>query len=443
MQLSRNLLMLLALGASSAWPRDAAASEIPAVALEARLATPVALAGAPQTTFLKVEVSGSRLKLAARPAVNLAIVIDKSGSMAGSKMDRAREAAVQAVTRLAPNDIVSVIAYDTTVRVVVPATKASDREVLIAGIRTIRAEGDTALFAGVAKAAGEVRKFLDRGRVNRIILLSDGLANVGPSSPAELGGLGASLRREGISVTTFGLGLGYNEDLMTSLARHSDGNHAFIEDAANLGAYFDLELGTALAVVAQDLELRVVFAEGVRPLRVLGRAAEIIGGEVVTSMNQVYALQKQHLVVEVELPPGVHLASRPVASVRATYSNLGTRATESASREVSVSYAAEVVAVERATDRDVIVSSVELIANEQNRLAVKERDEGRVDVARDLLKKNARYLRDNATRWSAPKLDELNQSNEEDASNLEGESWNRQRKVMRKKQIELELQQAY
>ena len=132
-----------------------------------------------------------------------------------------------------------------------------------------------------------------------------------------------------------------------------------------------------------------------------------------------------------------------MASVRATYSNLGTRATESASREVSVSYAAEVVAVERATDRDVIVSSVELIANEQNRLAVKERDEGRVDVARDLLKKNARYLRDNATRWSAPKLDELNQSNEEDASNLEGESWNRQRKVMRKKQIELELQQAY
>jgi len=73
-----------------------------------------------------------------------------------------------------------------------------------------------------------VRNFLSQDRVNRIILLSDGLANIGPDTPAELGQLGTELGRERIAVTTIGLGLGYHEDLLTQLANHSDGNHAFV-----------------------------------------------------------------------------------------------------------------------------------------------------------------------------------------------------------------------
>lgn len=84
------------------------------------------------------------------------------------------------------------------------------------------AGGGTALYAGVAQGASELREFLDPHRVNRIILLSDGQANKGPSSPSELGNLGAALISEGISVTTIGIGLGYNEDLMTQLAPRSD-----------------------------------------------------------------------------------------------------------------------------------------------------------------------------------------------------------------------------
>lgn len=413
------------------------------LSLQTRVSTPLAPAGRLGTAYLKVQLTGRPMAMATRPPVNVALVIDKSGSMQGTKMERAKEAAMQAISRLGPQDIVSIVAYDTSVKVLAPATKASDKGPLFEAIRRIRPSGDTALFAGVVKGAAEVRKFIERGRVNRVILLSDGLANVGPSSPYELGNLGASLVREGISVTTFGLGLGYNEDLMTELARQSDGNHAFIEDAANLGQFFELELGTAVAVVAQDVRIRVQCAPGTRPLRVIGRPAEIVGGVVTTSMNQVYANQTQFLLLEVELAPGADNERRPLAAVDVSYGNLTTRASESMAAAAEVSFTHDVAAVERSTDREVMVSTVESLANEQNALAVSLRDRGEVQQARDVLRKNAAWLQDNSARYNAPSLDKLKRDNEEDEQNLEGESWNRQRKSMRKKQLQMEMQQMY
>src|SRR5207244_2362433 len=108
--------------------------------------------------------------------------------------------------RLTQDDVVSIIAYDGAVQVLVSATKLSDRDLVRARIRAIAPGGATALFAGVSRGIEEVRKFKAPGRVNRVILLSDGQANVGPSSPNELGRLGAACAKESISVTTIGLG---------------------------------------------------------------------------------------------------------------------------------------------------------------------------------------------------------------------------------------------
>ena len=160
-----------------------------------------------QTVWIRVGLKGARLDAGKkRPAANVAIVLDKSGSMNGEKMNQARAAAIDAVRMLNKDDIVSVVTYDSTVNVLVPATKLSEPEQVISKIRGIKSGGNTALFAGVSKGAAEVRKFLDRKRVNRVILLSDGLANIGPSSPGELGNLGKSLQKENISVSTLGLG---------------------------------------------------------------------------------------------------------------------------------------------------------------------------------------------------------------------------------------------
>ena len=87
-----------------------------------------------------------------------------------------------------------------------------------------------------------------------------------PDSPAALGDLGASLGKSGISVTTIGLGLGYNEDLMVRLAEKSDGNHAFVENSRDLSRIFEYEFGDILSVVAQDVKIKINCLPGVKPV---------------------------------------------------------------------------------------------------------------------------------------------------------------------------------
>ena len=151
-----------------------------------------------------------------RPPVNLAVVLDRSGSMGGDKIVKAREAAIEALRRRGPTDIFSLIAFDHDVETIVPAQAASNTAWIEERIRAIQPRGSTAIFAGVSQGAAELRRNIESRRyVSRIILLSDGQANVGPSTPQELGRLGASLVKEGISVTSVGVGIDYNEDLMT------------------------------------------------------------------------------------------------------------------------------------------------------------------------------------------------------------------------------------
>ncbi len=160
-------------------------------------------------------------------------------------------------------------------------------------------------------------------------------------------------------------------------------------------------------------------------------------------MNQIYASQRQHLLLEVEVAPGSENERRRVAGVSVTYGDLKTRTSDVVSDEAVVTFTGDRGAAERAADRSVMVSAVELIANERNALAVSLRDRGEVQQAREVLRDNAAYLRSNSVQLDAPALEMLRQENETDADNLEGENWNRQRKSMRKKQLKLDMQQMY
>lgn len=385
-----------------------------------------------QITYLRVALTGFDLPgESMRAPLNVAIVIDKSGSMQGTKIEQAKEAARAALSQLRPDDIVAIVAYDDTVEVLVPATKVSDRDTIERGISRLSAGGMTALFAGVVKGANEVRKFLGRERVNRVILLSDGAANVGPTSPRDLGQLGATLRREGIAVTTVGLGLGYNEDLMVALALASGGQHVFIEHERQLASVFREGFGNLASIVAKEVVVKIRLAEGVRPVRVLGREADIVGQTVTVQMPALYARQLDDLVLEAELRP---LAPQvlPFANVEVSYHNVSTQALD------RVSMALKVELVEDAgrageTNAAVMIAVIERLANERSRQAVELRDQGRLEDARRLLEQNARELREGAARYGSKTLETLATEYARDASNIDGESWNRQRKVMQRR----------
>ncbi len=256
-----------------------------------------------------------------RPAVNLSIVLDRSGSMAGQKLEKARQGAVEALRRLGDRDIFSLVSYDHRVQTVVPARLARNVEWIEGRIQQIRSGGNTALFSGVCHGAAEIRKHIGRDYVQRLILLSDGIANVGPRSPEDLGRLGAALSKEGISVTTIGVGTDYNEDLMTRLSQNSDGNTYFVESERDLPRIFAAELGDVLDVVAQGVRMRIDCSNGVRPLALIGREGRLRGNSVELSLNQLYGRQQKYVLIEMEIPPGSDGEQRDIAVVTVSYNN--------------------------------------------------------------------------------------------------------------------------
>lgn len=405
------------------------------VTLDVSLAHPTLLAGASQTTYLKVGLHGFKIsETEKRPPVNIALVLDKSGSMAGQKLVRAKDAAIRALDSLDSDDIVSVIAYDSTVQIVVPATKLTDKQSVRQAIEGIRSGGNTALFAGVSKGAAEVRKFLDRNRVNRVILLSDGKANVGPSSPSALGDLGASLMKEGIAVSTLGLGLDYNEDLMVELARRSDGNHVFVEEATELAEVFIREFNDALSVVAQEITITIRCAPGIRPVRLMGIEGEINGREVIVLLNQLYSEQEKYALLEVEIPESLAMHTRPVAEVEVTYANMETKTTDRLSSSIGVYFDASPEVVKERTNVKVMTECVLQIANERNVWAVVLRDEGKMEEAKELLESNYGYLNKNAEILHSQKLRQRALDNDKQSKTLNEKDWKRTRKGMRSQQ---------
>jgi Ca-activated chloride channel family protein len=280
------------------------------------------------------------LRARARPPVNLALVIDRSSSMQGDRIAQAREAALELVRRLGPDDIVSLVAYDSEVEVLVPAQRVGRARGLEAAILGLTPRGMTALYGGVARGAEEVRRHIEEpGYVHRVILLSDGQANVGPRSPEELGRLGAALMKEGVAVTTIGLGLGYNEDLMTRLAQRSDGNTYFVEHSADLPRIFATELGDVLNVVARRVVIEIDFPAGVRPVRFVGREGAISGQRAELALNQLYGGQERFALVEVEVAPTSPGSVREIARAQVRYDDVASQrtATLSATREVNFS----------------------------------------------------------------------------------------------------------
>jgi len=414
------------------------------VLLDVRAARSILKADEKQNAWVRVGMDGFKLDSGRkRTPVNVALVLDKSGSMQGEKIARAREAAISAIRRLRPEDIVSVITYDSTVNVLVPATKLTDRDYVIAAIGRIQAGGSTALFAGVSKGATEIRKFADDNNVSRIVLLSDGKANVGPKTPGELGDLGASLMKENIAVTTLGLGLGFNEDLMVQLASRSGGNHEFIENASELADIFNQEFDSVTSVVAQQIEMRITVPEGIRPVRVLGNDAEINGQQIFTKLSSIYSEQNKHVVLELEVPKSGSGSKRDLATVSVSYLNMKTQMRDTLTGRVDVTFSNDESAVSKSLNANVMADVAALVANETNKLATKFLDEGDHAQCIILLNRNSAYLKENSA--LAPgnkKLQALYRLNRDQVGQVSRRDTNRARKSMRESQYKVESQQA-
>jgi len=373
-------------------PAAAAAADKP-VALEAKLAQPVMKAGETQKNYLRVALNGCEPKRSTeRTPVNVAFVIDRSGSMSGARIAQAREAAVMAVNRLDQNDIASVVIFDDKVDVLIPAQPVNDRGKFINGIRRIGERGGTAIHAGVTEGAREVRKFKDPKRLNRIVLLSDGEANVGPSRPADFAQLGSALLGEGISVSTIGLGLGYNEDLMLQLARASDGNHAFANAADDLMQIFNREFDDVLAACAQTVAIDVEAGPGVKLTRALSREGNLQNDRASFKMNHVYAATEHYVLMEIVVEGTPTADEHDLGRVHVSYTVPQTGARETIDTPIRGRFSINAEEVKAARDQTVTVAVVEQTARARAQEAVKLRDQGKHTEAAKLFQQNVEEI---------------------------------------------------
>jgi Ca-activated chloride channel family protein len=429
------LSAVAACAAASLLMPPAAAGADGALTLTARLANSVMKSGGDGKNYLRIGLDGCKPEPdAARTPVNVAFVIDRSWSMLGERLDQARAAAAMAVDRLAPTDIASVIVFSDRSQVILPAQPVINKELFKDAIAQIGANGSTALYDGVTTGADEVRKFKDARHFNRVVLLSDGMANVGPVATAAFRTLGGILLSQGISVTTIGLGADYNEDIMLQLARASDGNHAFAKAPADLTRIFNREFDDALTSCAQMVSVDVDLKPGWRFVRALSRDGEIDGQHARFRLNQVYAATEHYVLVEVEGHGDPSAQPAELGHVRIAYTTARTGAPQTAEAAFSGRFSSSDAEVKAGEDAAVMASVVEQETRQRTEEAIALRDGGRNLAAAALFSRNAADLA--AAIKSNPAAAPALMSLQDEYAHLRSLSsdpsqWNVQRKALR------------
>jgi Ca-activated chloride channel family protein len=200
----------------------------------------------------------------ARPPLSLAVVIDRSGSMGGTPIQNAKRAAAELVDQLRPEDAFAIVTYSSTDELVMPIGRASDaaKQAAHAAIDKIFDDGGTCISCGLTRGAAELARSPVAGGLHRMVLISDGQANEGIWDRDELAQLASDTAARGVSISSVGVGLDFDEVTMIRLAEVGHGHYYFVEDTAKLAAMFAAELGGLADTVATDVRLVVDPARG-------------------------------------------------------------------------------------------------------------------------------------------------------------------------------------
>ena len=397
----------------------------------------------PQNVILKITLDAPTVpENTTRPRVNIALVMDRSGSMGGTKIQMAKAAAMEALSRLGKDDVFALVTYATDVTTRVPAQKVRETAAIINAIKGIEASGNTALFGGVSQGAAEIRKNIEDDYVHRVVLLSDGLANVGPRNPSDLGRLGAGLFKENISVTTVGVGTDYNEDLMAQLAQKSDGNTYFAESGTDLPRIFAAELGNVLNVVAKQVVVTITLPSGIEPVEIIGREGRIRDNRIELSMNQLYGGQEKFALVEVRMPGHKAGSIVEIAKADVSYHDPFSMKTLNSQAKATARFSRNQDKVAESTNAQVVKDyqlNLNALAQEK---AIELSDQGKTKEAARELRQSAAALKGYAGKYNDEQALEEARDAEIQADMLETQGMSKKsRKALRTKSYQMKNQQ--
>jgi Ca-activated chloride channel homolog len=242
-----------------------------------------------------------------RPPVNLGFVLDRSGSMGGqNKIGLAKQAVLEATGRLDAPDRLAVITYDNEIEVVLGSIVASPeaRKLAADRLRAVDARGSTDLHGGWLAGCEQVASGIRPEGVNRVLLLTDGLANIGVTDPEKLTSFAYDLRRRGVTTSTFGVGNDFDESLLQSMADAGGGHFYYIGDVAQMRDHITSEVGETLEIVAREVVLELTMPESTRVEALSPFRVEQRGGRVLVYLGDMVSGQVLSIVLRLTFDYG-------------------------------------------------------------------------------------------------------------------------------------------
>lgn len=257
---------------------------------------------------------------AERKPLNLALAIDRSGSMQGGKLEATKAAALALVERLTPRDVFSLVTFESRVEVVIPPGPVTDLEVIRRRIRAIESAGGTNLSGGWLRSLAFASERHGPECLSRVLLLTDGQANEGVTERAALAEIARQHRQEGVVTTTLGFGTDFNEGDLTAVAEAGAGHFYFIDSPEKMSAAFLQEFGELARVFGQNCEMCVTPAEGVPAPEILGGLAATSDGRTQTvAFGDVRDRDLKQMLAAFSLPAGLAPGTREIAAVHVRY----------------------------------------------------------------------------------------------------------------------------
>jgi Ca-activated chloride channel homolog len=238
--------------------------------------------------------------------LNLGLVVDRSGSMSGGKLEQAKEAAAQILNLMRPKDSVSIVDFDDKIRVTVdcPSVTSEARREALSSLRQLHPGGSTNLGDGWLTGCECVARRLGADKVSRTLLLTDGEANVGIVDPLALGQQASDLFERGVPTSTFGIGEGFNEHLLETMSNRGGGNFYYIDQTGNIAAILMREFADLAAITLRNVVIELTFPLGVTPELFGDWRSELAAQRLVVSLPDLAAGQTVNLYVRTITPPG-------------------------------------------------------------------------------------------------------------------------------------------
>lgn len=247
----------------------------------------------------KAETPGKDQRL----PMNLALVLDRSGSMHGEPLEHVKNSVSFVVDQVASCDFLSIVTFDHNVDVLCPSQTVTNKDGLKQVIKSVSSGGSTNLSGGFLRGYKEVLKESKPGQVNRILLLTDGQANVGIIDPPLLAAKAKSMAEKGVSVSTIGVGASFNEDLLMILAEAGQGHYYYVSNPDEIPKVFAEELEGLLSVVAQAISISMEGLSGCRVAGVLGYEPVFTTTGASIDLPDMYENEVKALVLQIDHPP--------------------------------------------------------------------------------------------------------------------------------------------